>query len=80
MVTCTATVGLTAGHTDVSLWYVVHAHATQVLTVDEGEFETARWFPFAEVPVDRSDPHLRRFIHKLSRRPHQGIASIDVAI
>ena len=51
-----------------------------MLTVDEGEFETARWFAFSDVPFERSDPHLRRFIHKLSRRPPQGIASIDVAI
>jgi 8-oxo-dGTP diphosphatase len=29
MLTCTTTVGLTARHTDVSLWYVVHVGRTQ---------------------------------------------------
>ncbi len=80
MVTCTATVGLTAGHTDVSLWYVVRASGTQLLTLDTSEFDAARWFAFAEIPFERSDPHMRRFIHKLNRRPSQGIAPIDVAI
>lgn len=65
MVTCTATVGLTAGHTDVSLWYVVRAPRSQPITFDETEFAAVRWFGFSEVPVDRSEPHLRRFIRKL---------------
>lgn len=70
MVTCSTTVGLTAGHTDVSLWYVVHARCTQALTFDEGEFAAVRWFAFSDIPFERSDPHLRRFIHKLSQRGH----------
>jgi 8-oxo-dGTP pyrophosphatase MutT (NUDIX family) len=31
MLTCTTTVGLWSGHTDVSLWYVVYAKQSQVL-------------------------------------------------
>ena len=68
MVTCTTTVGLTAGHTDVSLWYVVHASDTQALTFDGTEFESVQWCQFSEIPFERSDPHLRRFIRKLTAR------------
>lgn len=65
MVTCTTTVGLTAGHTDVSLWYVVGGDRARAVTFDEAEFNAARWFQFSEVPFERSDPHLRRFVAKL---------------
>ncbi len=68
MITCTETVGLTAGHTDVSLWYVVHALRTQALRFDAGEFNAVRWFAFADVPCERSDPHMNRFIAKLQRQ------------
>jgi hypothetical protein len=67
MLTCTTTVGLAAGHTDVTLWYVVHASRTRVLTADEAEFDAIRWFHFAEVPFECADPHMRRFMTKLSR-------------
>ncbi len=69
MVTCTETVGLTAGHTDVSLWYVVRAKKSQVMRFDASEFNGVRWFAFAEVPLERSDPHMGRFIAKLLRDP-----------
>ena len=65
MVTCTATVGLTAGHTDVSLWYVVRASRDQPLSFDLQEFCAVRWFRLEDVPFGRSDPHMRRFISKL---------------
>jgi 8-oxo-dGTP diphosphatase len=65
MVTCTTTVGLTAGHVDVSLWYVVRASRTQKIVFDANEFNAVRWFGFSEVPFERSDPHLRRFITKV---------------
>ncbi len=64
--TCTETVGLTGGHMDVSLWYVVSANAEQELIYDASEFESARWFEFDQVP-ERTDPHLMRFLGKLSR-------------
>lgn len=69
MITCTPTVGLTAGHTDVSLWYVVRAEREQSLRYDEVEFLGVRWFPFSEVPLERADPHLGRFIAKLRSDP-----------
>ena len=66
MLTCATTVGHTAGHTDVSLWYVVHASRKQELQFDTSEFNAIRWFRFSEVPLQRSDPHMSRFLNKLS--------------
>jgi len=68
MVTCTTTVGLTAGHTDVSLWYVVKGDRYRPIVHDTAEFNAARWFAFADVPLGRSDPHLSRFLDKLARK------------
>jgi len=65
MITSTTTVGFTAGHTDVSLWYVVDAKRDQALTYDVQEFSGVNWFWFQDVPLSRSDPHLGRFISKL---------------
>ena len=65
MVTCTTTAGLTPGHIDVSLWYVVTASRTQRIDYDEHEFAGVGWFRYSDVPLDRSDPHLARFLAKL---------------
>jgi 8-oxo-dGTP diphosphatase len=70
MITSTATVGLTAGHTDVSLWYVVPGDISQELRYDEQEFSGVRWFNFAELPYERADPHMRRFVQKLRCAQH----------
>lgn len=66
MVTVTETVGLTSGHTDVSLWYVVQGDRSAPLAFDRSEFNDARWFPFSQVPLERSEPHLKRFLAKLA--------------
>lgn len=66
MITRSDTVGLTAGHTDVSLWYVVHARRDQALHFDREEFHAVRWFAWDEVPLERSDPHMARFLRKLA--------------
>jgi len=66
MVTCTTTVGLTAGHIDVSLWYVVRADGTSSVEFDREEFAGVQWFEFADVPLQRSDPHIGRFLAKLA--------------
>jgi 8-oxo-dGTP diphosphatase len=66
MVTCTATVGRTSGHVDVSLWYVVMAARTESIRYDENEFAGISWFRYSDVPLYRSDPHLARFLAKLS--------------
>lgn len=65
MVTVTHTVGLTAGHTDVSLWYPIR-HPRQVPVVfDANEFHGVRWFPFADAAQLPSDPNLAHFLAKL---------------
>lgn len=63
--TMTETVGKTAGHTDVSIWYVLRGDRGQQLTFDGSEFHTVRWFHKDSIPLDRSDPNLRRFLTKL---------------
>jgi len=80
MMTCTTTVGLTARHTDVSLWYVVHATSRRTPRFDEAEFEAVKWFQYSDIPFERSDPHLRRFIDKLSRtRAGSGVSPMPDA-
>jgi len=76
MVTCTTTVGLAAGHVDVSLWYVVAVDQSQGIQFDEEEFAAVRWFRYSDAPLARSDPHLGRFLAKLTsnslrERPEQ---------
>lgn len=66
MVTCTTTVGLTAGHTDVLLWYVVQSCRHFPLTFDDQEFNSVHWFHFSDIPFEQSDPHMRRFVEKMS--------------
>jgi 8-oxo-dGTP diphosphatase len=66
MLTVSDTVGATAGHTDVSLWYVIEADRRMALEFCRDEFQSVRWFHFAEAPVSRSDPHLSRFLGKLA--------------
>jgi len=65
MLTCTTTVGLCSGHIDVSLWYVVTAARNQRINFDEQEFASVKWFPYSDVPLHRSDPHVARFLAKL---------------
>ena len=67
MVSRTVTVGRTAGHTDVSLWYAFAVGAHAELEVDPTEFVAARWWLWTGVahgPGTRFDPHLPRFIAK----------------
>jgi 8-oxo-dGTP diphosphatase len=66
MLTISETVGITRGHTDVSLWYVVTADRSIPLEFDTEEFHCVQWFHFSKAPVSRSDPHLGRFLQKLA--------------
>jgi 8-oxo-dGTP diphosphatase len=66
MLTISETVGYTAGHTDVSLWYVISADRRLMVEFDAEEFHSVRWFRFSEAPASRSDPHLERFLAKLA--------------
>ncbi|AVT41921.1 NUDIX hydrolase [Plantactinospora sp. BB1] len=69
-VTVTRTVGIDAGHTDVSLWFVLRLDRQHPLTPDSGEFREARWWSPAELrdaDPARFDPHFIRFCAKLQR-------------
>lgn len=65
--TVTQTQGLSAGHTDISLWYVLHGDVKMKLNHDPGEFHGVAWFGFDNLPLNRADPHLARFVAKLQR-------------
>jgi len=58
------TVGLTAGHTDASLWYVIRARREQPIRFDEREFRSVAWFDFDALPLNNTDPALARAIKK----------------
>ncbi len=65
--TVTETIGLSHGHTDVSLWFIADGSRNDLLTLDQAEFLTARWWSFEEVAAaeeHRFDPHLNRFLTK----------------
>lgn len=56
-------------HTDVSLWYVVQAAATDVTSYDTTEFASIRWATPRQVltePTETLDPHMHRFTRKLT--------------
>jgi len=68
--TITTTVGIDAGHEDVSLWFVADIPKTVELRPDEGEFAGVRWWSRDEVtaadPGD-FDPHFNRYLAKTAR-------------
>jgi 8-oxo-dGTP diphosphatase len=63
-ITQTVTVGKTAGHTDVSLWYVIKGNSNIEYDFDQEEFSSIKWFGLDEMPYGRSDPHMERFVSK----------------
>ena len=63
--TCGETTGRTAGHIDVSLWYIVRISRDTPFEFDQDEFNDAKWFKRDEIPFERSDPNMERFINKL---------------
>lgn len=65
--TVTKTVGNVTKHTDVSLWYVLKEDPKVQLNYDAEEFNQIRWFERDQIPFEKSDPHLKRFLDKLSR-------------
>ncbi len=68
-VTVTRTVGAGAGHTDVSLWFVLAGSRGMPLTTDQAEFTEARWWTHRDVlgtDPRRLDPHYPRFVAKIS--------------
>lgn len=68
-VTVTQTVGLTPGHTDVSLWYLLRGSIHDRLQYDRSEFTDVEWYTFDEIAETDPlifDPHLQRFTAKLA--------------
>ena len=68
-VTVTGTVGLTPGHIDVSLWYLLRGSIHDKVQYDRSEFTDVEWYTFDEVlETDPHifDPHLQRFTSKLA--------------
>jgi 8-oxo-dGTP diphosphatase len=65
MLTIAETQGFSAGHTDVSLWYVLRLEPGAILRPDFSEFSDACWFAFDDVPYGRTDPNMKRFVSKL---------------
>jgi 8-oxo-dGTP diphosphatase len=66
------TIGRTAGHTDVSLWYVVEATAGTQFEPDPTEFHAVEWWTVDRIKdADASTlgPHLHRFVRKLALAP-----------
>ncbi|MEO8245148.1 MAG: NUDIX hydrolase [bacterium] len=76
MVTVTKTVGMTAGHTDVSLWFALQGERSAELTFDGSEFLALRWFAKDDVPFGRSDPELSRFLAKLHKTLRRGVTTL----
>jgi 8-oxo-dGTP pyrophosphatase MutT (NUDIX family) len=75
-ITQTVTVGKTAGHTDVSLWYVIKGNSNIEYDYDREEFSNIKWFSLDEVPYDLTDPHMERFINKLKNIRQQPVDQI----
>ncbi|NTW13777.1 MAG: NUDIX domain-containing protein [Candidatus Moranbacteria bacterium] len=68
LITQMTTVGKTAGHTDVSLWYVIKGNANDPIEYEKREFNGVRWFSFDEIldsDIAPFDPHMHRFVSKL---------------
>jgi 8-oxo-dGTP diphosphatase len=67
-VTVTDTVGQTAGHTDVSLWFLLRGNVHDFIDFERREFNDVTWFNFDEIleadPVI-FDPQMHRFTRKL---------------
>lgn len=70
-VTVSATGGMSAGHTDVSLWYVFEGSEDDELHADPREFADVRWWPIEQIvhaAASRFDENLPRFVHKLRQQ------------
>ncbi|MCX7337996.1 MAG: NUDIX hydrolase [Alphaproteobacteria bacterium] len=69
--TVTVPANLMGRHTDVSLWYVLKGNHQAHYNFDPGEFHKIQWFDFDKIPYEKSDPHMHRFIRKLSHLQHK---------
>ncbi len=68
------TVGQTAGHTDVDLWFLLSGDSTEIIKTVGTDFDRKyseyRWLELNEIlamPISNLDPHMHRLIHKLTK-------------
>lgn len=69
-ITVNQTVGLTSGHTDVSLWYLLQGDMHEPITFERREFNDMVWFTFQEILDSHPaifDRNMHRFTQKLIR-------------
>lgn len=67
-ITQTKTINIGAGHTDVSLWYILSGDSETEIVYDKLEFNGYKWFSYNELlnmDIKMLDPHMHRFIKKL---------------
>ncbi len=67
-ITQTITINIGAGHTDVSLWYLLNGNSEEKISYDKNEFNGYKWFgcnEILETEKTKLDPHMHRFIEKL---------------
>jgi len=68
-ITQTITVNIGAGHTDVSLWYLLNGNSEEEIAYDKVEFNGYKWFDYNEIletDISKLDPHMHRFVNKLT--------------
>lgn len=63
--TVTKTVGTVARHTGVSLCYFLKGDPNRALNYDLEEFYQICWFAIDEIPFQKLDPDIVRFIQKM---------------
>lgn len=70
-ITETETVGLTAGHTDVTLWYMLEGDSSAQLSngtdfnAEFGKYEWLNLEKILEMDITLLDPHMHRFVKKI---------------
>jgi len=59
------TVGLTAGHIDVGLWFLARGDSSKLPSFDPAEFRSIKWCSLAEIATLPTDKNMGRFLKKL---------------
>jgi len=70
-ITETKTVNIDAGHTDVSLWYLLKGDSSKKLKFDSKEFNSYKWLTLKEILNTNANllhPDMHRFVMKLLQK------------
>ena len=67
MLSMMETVGTVEKHTDVCFWYLLKGDRSKEIRFDESEFNSVKWFHVDEIPYEKSDPNMKRFVDKLQK-------------